>query len=56
MEAAGGYEREGGKADDDDLNSEADEEGGVGSALASESGVVDFLGRGNREQVADGEI
>ena len=56
VEAAGGHERDRGEADDDDLNAEAGEDGGVGGALASESAVVDFLGRGNREQVADGEI
>src|ERR1700722_10717252 len=56
IEAAGGHERDRGESDDDDLDAEAGEDGGVGSALASESAVVDFLGRGNREQVADGEI
>src|SRR5579862_6527849 len=55
-ETAGGHERDGGQADDDDLNAEAGEDGGVGGALASESAVIDFLGRGNREQVAYREI
>src|ERR1700751_829728 len=56
VEAAGCHESDRGEADDDDLNSEAGEDGGIRGALTPESAVVDFLGRRNRKEVADGEI
>src|ERR1700747_2499158 len=56
VEASGCHESDRGEAYDDDLNSEAGEDGGIRGALAAESAVVDFLGRRNRKEVADGEI